>query len=575
MVHSTKDRSSGKIGWGWAGLLGVGICWSLIDHLTAKAAEQPLPSGIRLTDVTDRSGITFRHTDGGSGQYYIMESVVAGLALFDYDGDGLIDIYFLNGAPLPGTVVDTPPRNALYRNNGDGTFTDVTERAGVGDPGYGLGVTVADYNNNGYQDLYLNNFGRNVLYRNNGDGTFTDVTDEAGVGCGELVGAGASFLDIDNNGLLDLYVANYVDFTYDRHIERTIGKHRFHPGPRDYPPMPDNLFRNNGDGTFTDISRESGIAAVAGAGMGIVCFDFDEDGFTDVFVCNDHGANFLFHNDGQGGFQEVGLIAGVAYDFYGNENGSMGADCGDYENNGRLDLFATNYSAEMPVLYRNLGGGAFEDATRRANAGASAFPHVTWGTGFVDFANRGLRDLFIACGHFMDKIEFIDDRTMVDVPNILLKNLGNGRFQDVSDRSGDGLAVVASTRGAAFDDLDNDGRIDVVLLNTNAPPTVLRNESPGDHHWLQIRLRGTTSNRDGVGARVRVVADDLAHVAEVHSGRGYQSHYGTRLHFGLGHRQHVDRIEVRWPGGPTEAFTAGPADRHVVLTEGQGAAKND
>ncbi len=523
-----------------------------------------------LTDVTDQTGIAFRHTDGGSGNRYIVESVVAGLALFDYDNDGLIDIYFLNGAPLKGTTVDKPPRNALYRNNGDWTFTDVTEQAGVGDLGYGLGVTAGDYDNDGDQDVYLNNFGPNVLYRNNGDGTFTDVTAEAGVGCGDKVGAGTCFLDIEADGDLDLYAANYVDFHYDNHIVRMIGPYQFHPGPADYRPVPDNLFRNNGDGTFADISAESGIRSVAGTGMGMVCFDYDDDGDTDVFVCNDARANFLFQNDGKGQFEEVALLAGVAYDIRGSENSSMGVDCGDYDNDGRLDLFMTDYSAEMPVLYHNLGDGLFEDATAAARISHAAYPHVTWGTGLVDFDSDGDRDLFIACGHFMDNIRFIDDRTDVRVPNILLRNEGDGTFLDISDRCGSGLKPVEASKGAAFDDLDNDGDIDVVILNANSLPTVIRNDTPQGNHWLQIRLQGRRANRDGVGSRVRIVAGDRAQIAEVHSGRSYQSHFGTRLHFGLGSADRVDRVEVRWCGGPPEVFRNLAADRLHLLEQGTG-----
>ena len=546
------------------------LCW-LLACLTpiSTAAAPPERCSIRLVDVTRQTGIPFRHTDGGSGNRYIVESVVAGLASFDYDGDGWIDIYLLNGAPLRGTVVDTPPRNALYRNNGDWTFTDVTESAGVGDLGYGLGVTVGDFDNDGDPDLYLNNFGPNVLYQNNGDGTYRDVTDRAGVVCGNKVGAGACFFDMEGDGDLDLYSANYVDFNYDNHIVRMIGPHQFHPGPRDYHGVPDDLLRNNGDGTFSNVSAASGIRSVAGTGMGMVCLDYDGDGDTDVFVGNDAAPNFLFQNDGSGRFTEVGLVAGIAYDLLGNENSSMGVDCGDYDNDGHLDLFMTDYSDESPVLYRNLGRGFFEDATNIARAGSSAFPHVNWGNGLVDFDHDGDRDLFIACGHFMDNIRFIDDRTACDVRNILLMNKDDGKFVDVSDRCGNGLKLVESSRGAGFDDLDNDGDLDVVVLNANAKPAILRNDSPGDHHWLQVRLRGSQANRDGVGARVRVVAGDLVQVAEAHSGRGYQSHFGTRLHFGLGTHSRVDRIEVQWSGGGVESFSGLVADRLVVLTEGE------
>jgi hypothetical protein len=365
-------------------------------------------------------------------------------------------------------------------------------------------------------------------------------------------------------------VANYVDFNYDNHIVRMIGPHQFHPGPRDYRPMPDVLYRNNGDGTFTDVSEISGVAAVAGTSMGMVCFDYDDDADTDVFVCNDAWPNFLFQNDGKGTFTEVGMLAGVAYDIRGTQNSSMGVDCGDYDNDGRLDLFMTDYSSEMPVLYRNLGMGLFDDVTNSAQIDSSAFPHVTWGTGLIDFDNDGDRDIFIACGHFMDNIRFIDDRTTVRVRNILLMNRGDGKFTDVSDVCGNGLAPVEASKGAAFDDLDNDGDIDAVILNANGPPTILRNESPGDRHWLQVRLRGTKANSDGVGAKVTVAAGELVQVAEVHSGRGYQGHFGTRLHFGLGGREKVDRIEVRWPGGKTDVLGDVEIDRLLTVTEQAG-----
>ncbi|MFO7903010.1 MAG: CRTAC1 family protein [Planctomycetota bacterium] len=531
----------------------------------ARAQSDPV-CDIKLTDVTDRTDIDFRHTDGGTGERYIIESVVAGVALFDYDGDGYVDIYFLNGAPEPGTSESAPP-NALYRNNGDWTFTDVTSQAGVEDRGFGLGVTAGDFDNDGHQDLYLNNSGSNVLYRNNGDGTFTDVTNQAGVGNGNRVGAGTSFLDIEGDGDLDLYVANYVDFNYDNHIVRKIGPHHFHPGPADYNPVPDTLFRNNGDGTFSDVTQESGVGAVAGTGMGMVCFDFDSDGDTDVFVCNDHLPNFLLENDGQGHFKEVGLVAGVAFDGFGNENGSMGVDCGDYDNDGQLDLFMTNYSSELPVLYRNLGNGLFEDRTRPARIANETFPHVTWGTGMVDFDNDGHRDLFVACGHFMDNIRHIDDRTRVRVRNVLLLNRGDGTFTNVSDRCGNGLLPVEASKGAGFADLDNDGDVDVVILNANSTPTILRNDSSGSSRWLQIRLQGTTSSRDAVGAHVRVVTSGRSQLAEVHSGRGYQGHFGTRLHFGLGGADQVERVEVSWIGGGSTCVTDLKANQRLFIRQ--------
>ena len=463
---------------------------------------------IRLHDVTDQSGIDFRHTHGGNRQQYLPEFMVSGLALLDYDGDGWIDVYLPNGAPLKGTPVKGRLTHGLYRNNGDWTFTDVTQPAGVANRGHGLGAVAGDYDNDGDQDLYVSNFGPNVFYRNNGDGTFTDATANLGVGGGDTFGAGVCFLDIEGDGDLDLYSANYVRFTYERHAKLIPTAYPYPPGPGDYPAVADSLFRNDGDGTFTDVSRDSGIGVEAGPSMGVICGDFDEDGDSDIFVCNDGTANFHFVNDGRGKFTEAAVISGLAFDLHGQPNGSMGADCGDADNDGHLDLFMTDYTGETPVLYRSLGDGSFEDATAATGAGRRAILHTKWGTGIVDFDNDGNRDLFIACGHFLANIRDIDDRTAYHVPNVLLRNTGRGKFIDVSAVSGDGLAVVESSRGAAFDDLDNDGDVDGVILNVESRPTVLRNDSSPGGHWLEVRLLGTRSNRDGVGARVRVVAGD-------------------------------------------------------------------
>ncbi len=527
-------------------------------------------SPVMLHDVTGECGITFRHTDGSSGRHYIVETVSAGLATFDYDCDGLTDIYFLNGSPLPGTkAADPPPRNALYHNDGQWRFTDVTSEAGVGDTGYGLGVTVGDYDNDGDPDLYLNNFGPNVLYRNNGDGTFTDVTAEAGVGNGDKVGAGACFFDMDADGDLDLYVADYIKFSYDQHILRTKQGYPEYQSPLEFPAEPDTLYRNDGNGRFTDVSESSGVARHAGTGMGMVCADYDRDGDTDVFVLNDVAANFAFRNDGSGVFEEVGLQTGFAYNLHGLPLGSMGLDCADYDNDGWLDLFMTSYQQQLPVLYRNLGNGTFEDVTVPTGAGSGALAHVNWGTGLVDFDNDGHRDLFLACGHLQDHIDRYDDTTAYQARNILLLNTGNGKFTNISEIAGDGMKVQLSSRGTAFDDLDNDGDIDAVVLNSRREPTILRNDVRRPHHWIDVQLRGVTSNKDAVGTQVTVVAGDLVQVDEVHSGRGYQSHWGSRLHFGLGSHQHVDRIEVRWLSGKIDILENIKADECLAITEGQ------
>jgi len=523
--------------------------------------------GLQLRDVTDQTRITFTHTDGSSGQRYIVETVTGGVALFDYDGDGDEDIYFLNGAPLRGTRSGAPATNVLYRNDGDWRFTDVTLDAGVGDTGFGLGLAVADYDNDGHLDLYVNNYGPNVLYHNNGDGTFLDVTHAAGVSDGNKVGAGACFLDVDRDGDLDIYSANYVKFTYETHVARTLDGIPEYSGPKDYPAEPDTLFRNNGDGTFTDISDQSGIRADAGTGMGTVCADYDDDGDTDIFVLNDVAGNFFFENDGTGKFEELALMAGVAYNLHGHELGSMGVECGDYDNDGHLDFFMTSYAGQLPVLYRNLGDGFFEDVTLVSGAGAGTLPYVNWGAGMVDFDNDGDRDIFVANGHLQDNIELRDDTTAYLAPNTVLENTGRGKFVDVSKISGSGLEPRCSSRGAGFDDLDNDGDIDVVVLNSRREPTIIKNDTQGAGHWLRIRLVGVDTNRDGIGARVKVTVGNLVQIAEVHSGRGYQSHYGLRLHFGLKGYRRVDRLEVYWLGGGKDLVTDVATDQTMTIVQ--------
>jgi enediyne biosynthesis protein E4 len=523
---------------------------------------------IVFLDVTPQTGIAFKHNDGSSGKHYILESMASGLATFDYDGDGLIDIYFLNGRPLRGTKTDADPKNRLYRNLGGFRFADVTDKARVGDAGYGLGVAIGDYDNDGRPDIYVNCFGPNVLYHNNGDGTFTDVTPQAGVARGATVGAGTNFLDADEDGNLDLFVANYVGFTYENHVTQLARGIPVYPGPRDYPNQPSNLFRNNGDGTFRDISADSGIAAHAGSGMGTVCMDYDNDGHTDIFVCNDQSWNFLFHGDGRAKFQDVALAAGVACSFSGEAMSSMGADCGDCFHDGRFHILVTDFEAERPALFRNLGKGLFEDAGVETGLAVGSLAYVKWGCGFVDFDNDGYKDVFIGCGHLQDLIWKASDRGSYEVRPVVFRNTGDGRFENVSDSAGDGAKVLLVARGVAFDDMDNDGRVDVAIQNSRRPPVILRNVSATGNHWIQVQLRGAKTNRDGVGARVKVVAGDLVQIDEVRSGRGYQSHFGSRLHFGLGKRDRVDRIEVRWTGGGVDVFDGLGVDRLVSIGEG-------
>ncbi|QDV25447.1 CRTAC1 family protein [Aureliella helgolandensis] len=552
------ERLVGESHWA-SGICAVALALALLG-MGADAAEGQ--RAIRFTDVTDASGIDFEHSHGGSDQGYIIEGMSTGVVTFDYDRDGWIDIYFLNGSRLKGTPAGPDLHNALYRNLGDGTFEDVTEEAGVGDVGYGLGAAAADYDGDGWLDLYINNFGKNVLYRNNGNKTFSNMTESAGVGNGAKVGAGVAFFDMDGDEDLDLYVANYVNFAYENHVPILINGKRFQAGPQYYQAVPDTLFRNEGDGTFSDWTQQSGIGRVATPSMGVVCFDSDSDGDIDVFVANDGQPNCLFMNDGSGVFEEMGLLFGVARDFNGKANSSMGVDVGDYDGDGLFDLMTTSYQAEMPVLYHNLGDGLFEDATNAARITSELFAHVNWGTGLVDFDNDGDQDLFIACGHF-DRIEDIDDRTSRATQNYLLENVG-GSFIDVSGEAGAGMAVVESSRGAAFEDFDNDGDVDVLVLNSATKPTLLRNDTPHQNHWIEIELQQAGMNRMGVGSIVKLEIEGSVQSRTVVSGRGYQSHFGDRLHFGLaGHSQPVE-VRVHWPNGTVSSHSVEPDTRTVL-----------
>jgi enediyne biosynthesis protein E4 len=549
-----------------------GLAIGLLGCVAVAAGEE---SSIRFRDVTADTGIDFVHTHGGSNRKYIVETVTAGLATFDYDNDGKTDIYFLNGRPLAGTEAKGRSRNHLYRNLGGMKFKDVTDEACVGGgAGYGLGVCVADYDNDGFQDLYVSNYGENILYRNNGNGTFSDVTHKAGVGRGHKVGAGTCFLDYDNDGHLDLFAANYVKFSEENRAVRTTRGFPVYSDPTSAPPETHNLFRNNGDGTFTDVSQASGVDAKPSYGMGIVAADYDNDGYPDIFIANDASPNSLLHNDRKGRFKDVALMAGVACDVSGVVNANMGVDCADYNHAGLLSFYVTAYQNQLKLLYRNRGRGLFDDVTEPSGAGSGTYPYVTWGCGFADFDNDGHRDLFVVCGHLNDNVESFDDTTSYRCRNVVLRNLGSGRFADVTSKCGDVARIKMSGRGVAFEDMDNDGRIDVVVLNSNDRPTILRNEAANGNHWVQIRLRGVKSNRDGVGARVYVVSGNLRQMDEVHSGRGYQSHWGTRLHFGLAKYRRVERIEVHWPrSGVIDVLEDVLADQLLTIVEGSAIVK--
>lgn len=540
-----------------------------VVRTSSHAQNDPLKDCINLVDVTAASGINFVHTSGAGGEAYIVEGMASGMATFDYDNDGFIDIYFLTGGQLRGTPADRSFENRLYRNNGNWTFTDVTREAGVGHTGHAMGVTVGDYNGDGYEDIYICNFGPNVLYRNNGDRTFTDVTAEAGVGLGEHVGAGACFFDSDGDDDLDLYVANYVDFRYENHEPIMIRGKKYQPGPVVFKSVPDVMFRNDGNGKFTDVSIEAGISNTPAPSMGAIATDFDDDGDIDIYVAVDTEANLMWANDGHGKFEEVALVSGLACDFNGRKNSSMGVDCADYDNDGLLDYVVTSYQSEIPAMYHNLGGSLFEDAGSAAKLPSQLFADVEWGCVFGDFDNDADQDLFIACGHF-DRIQDIDDRSSKKLRNYLLANDGKGHFSNVTAKAGSGLIPIESSRGACAEDFDNDGDLDLVVLNADALPTLIRNETPGSGAWIEIDLQQPGSgNPHAVGALVSVKTGSLTQKKEVYAGRGYQSHFGTRQHFGFGPEIKKCTVEIRWPGGPKEEFEC-PTGQIVKLQLGSG-----
>jgi len=527
---------------------------------------------IVLSDVTHQTGIDFVHTDGSDGQFFIVESMSAGLAVLDFDADGDLDIYFLNGAPIQKSgdkqTSDIPPAgNALYRNDGNWKFTNVTSWAGVGDQKMGLGIACADYDNDGFCDIYLNNYGGNVLYHNNGDGTFQEMTQYAAVGNGYRVGGGASFFDMDSDGDLDLYVGNYIRFDPAKHRMHVHKGLPSYPSPIIFEPDFDTLFENQGDGTFLDVSEPSGIHAVAGRSMGLVTFDYDDDGDIDVYIANDSQDNFLFKNDGRGHFKEVGLLAGLALDFKGNAQASMGVEIVDLDQDGRLDLYVTSFAGEFSTYYRNLGDGVFEDATLRAGASSATFPHVTWGVAAADLDNNATPDLIIAAGHldpFYAQRGGASSTTAYRVRNIVLSNLGKGRLQDTGTRWGSGASVIESTRGLICADLDHDGRQDLIALNSRTSPTILKNESTSGS-FVQIQLIGTVSNREGLGAKVRIEQSGLRQIAQSRSGHGYQSEAAHFIHFGLLSSDAPIHAEVEWPSGRFSRVELVPSQFAVIL----------
>jgi hypothetical protein len=535
------------------------------------------PAGVQFSDATAALGLTFTHANSATSSKYLLETMGGGVAVFDYDRDGRLDAFFTNGArlddPMPaGKGPDkADPRywNRLYRQEPDGTFRDVTEKAGVsGVPQnrYGMGVAVGDYDNDGLPDLYVTNYGANTLYRNQGDGTFRDVTARAGVAASGW-SASAGFFDFDNDGKLDLFVTRYVLWSFEDN--RYCGEKK--PGYRAYC-HPDNfegttnvLFRNNGDGTFTDVSARAGIAAAVGKGLGVAFADYDHDGFTDVYVANDSVQSFLFRNNGNGTFTELGLLVGVGFNEDGKTFAGMGVDFADYDNDGRADLVVTDLSNERYRLFRQGGDGSFQDLTHASGVGAATLAFSGWSTRFFDYDHDGWKDLFVAQGHVMDTIEKTAPNLRYLQPPLLLRNEA-GRFLRVSP--GEAFQRDGAGRGAALGDLDNDGDTDVVLGNVGQPALVLRNDGGHARNWLGLRMAGRRTNRDGIGCRVTVATDGgpVQHF-EVHTAAGYLSASDPRLLVGLGAAAAARSVEIRWPSGAVQKMENVAGRQVLTVTE--------
>ena len=551
--------------WGMALIVGCSNETSApsTEATAPKLARSTLP---KFVDATADADIHFAHVNGGSGRFYYVETYGSGVAFVDYDSDGDEDLYLVNGAVLPGFLERRVPKNVLYRNKGNGKFEDITEDAGVGDEGYGMGVCAGDYDNNGHVDLYVTNFGANVLYRNGGDGSFVDATETAGIG-DERLSMSAAFADIDNDGDLDLYVSNNTDFTLENHKECRHGSIRVYCGPGQYKGASGIMYRNEGDETFADVTEEMGVYNDRCRQLGVVFGDYDEDGDADLFVANDMTPNFLFRNEGGTRFSNIGLNSGVAFSPDGKPEAGMGTDFGDYDRDGLLDIVVCNFQWEHCRLLKNERGDVFKDRIHESKLDEPTFSTLTFGTDFLDYDNDGYLDLFLANGHVEPNIEIIDRAgPSYAQQDQLFHNNGDGTFSDVSTYS-PGLATAWVGRGSATADYDNDGDLDLFVANNNQRGLLLRNDGGNRQHWLSVRTVGIHSNRNGIGARIRVVAGDLDQVEEVRSGSSYLSQNALRVHFGLGAHTRVDRIEIRWPSGVEQVLEDVAVDQFLTIQE--------
>ena len=546
--------------------LGAG---SLPALLTAAGDPENSPPAFEEIPPS-ASGISWTHANGRSADMYLPETTGAGCGFIDYDNDGWMDIYLVNSGICDFYTPPAPLRNALYRNNRDGTFTDVTEKAGVAGGGYGQGVAVGDYDRDGFPDLYLTQYGRSILYHNNGDGTFTDVTAKAGVAAPGWASS-AVWFDYDNDGNLDLFVCRFVDFTKEKNkwCGNREKNERWYCIPRVYDPMPCWLFRNNGDGTFTDVSKESGIAKSLAKAWGVVACDINNDGWMDLFVANDTVPNFLFANR-KGRFEEIGLLAGVGFSAYGRARSGMGVDAADYDQDGWIDLFVANVDQEMFSLYHNNKNEAFSDVAVPTGIGATTRLMSGWGLKFFDYDNDGDLDLLLCNGHPDDKVDAHTDGVKYLEPMLLYRNTGRG-LTNVSAQGGPIFSRPLAARGMAIGDFDNDGAVDVLVAINNGAPILLRNNAGRQNHWLGVHLIGKKANPDAIGTTVTYKSGDLTRKRLKTGGGSYLSSHDPRMVLGFGKRTAIDSLEIKWPqpGGGTQLFTDLPLDRYITIVEGE------
>jgi len=552
--------------------------WLTNDATPPSAASRSgADLGFSFSNIAVKAGVTARTIYGGQGtNKYLLETTGTGVAAFDYDGDGWLDIFLVNGTTLEGFPKGQEPTNHLYRNRHDGTFEDVTARAGVASSGWGQGVCTGDYDNDGHEDLFVTYWGQNRLYRNRGDGTFDDVTVGANLTNSRARwSTSCAFLDYDRDGRLDLIVANYIDLDLDTTPLPSSGLCRYKGlavacGPPGLPGARNLLYHNDGEGKFADVSEKSGIVRARGTyALGVSTLDFDSDGWIDIYVANDSNPSALYHNNHDGTFTDIGTTAGCAYSQDGKSQSGMGIAIGDYDRNGTMDIFKTNFAGDTSTLYSNTGTGMCEDRTFASGIGMNT-RWLGWGVGFLDLDNDGWLDLFLVNGHVYPEVDSLKAEAAYRQPKVVYRNLHNGRFADITAQLGPPVTTEKASRGAAFGDFDNDGDTDVVVNNVHDTPDLFRLDQTSGHHWITLKLVGTRSNRSAIGSLVRVITADGEQRQEVRGGGSYYSQSDQRLQFGLGEAKRVERVVVRWPNGEEESWSSLPVDLIQVLMEGEG-----